>query len=182
MSTIAGVSRVFGNTMKLLLLKLHGCEIRCKGKCTSRLDNEYRVSKKGKLYLGYHVSSLSRCRFLVNDGVLRIGDNVGFNTNCIIACHERIEIGDNVEFGPNVCVYDHDHDFRVDGGLKARRYKTAPVFIGDNTWVGANVIILKGTQIGRNCVIGAGSVVSGIVHDNSILTQKRETKIRPIDI
>ena len=180
MRAICGVFRTIVNSIKFELLKICGCRIQCKGRCTSRLDNEYRISKDGKLEIGYHFASLGRCRFLVSGGVLKIGDNVGLNTNCIIACHEKIEIGSNVEFGPNVCVYDHDHDFRAEGGLKAGKFKTAPVFIGEGTWIGANSIILKGTQIGRDCVIGAGSIVSGVVPDNSIFTQRRETRIKPI--
>lgn len=180
MGAISGVCRVALNRIRFGVLKLRGRRVSCKGKCTSRLDNEYRISKKGSLIIGYHFSSLARCRFLVSDGELQIGDNVGFNTNGIIACHEKIKIGNNVEFGPNVCVYDHDHDFRAEGGLKAHKYKTAPVTIGEGTWVGANAVILKGSQIGNDCVIGAGSIVTGIVPDGSILTQKRESSIKPI--
>lgn len=180
MGTLAGVCRVIGNRFKFSCLKISGRDIACDGKCTSRLDNEYRVSKDGKLAIGYHFSSLNRCRFLISGGELTIKDNVGLNTNCIIACHEKIVIGNNVEFGPNVCVYDHDHDFRAEGGLKAARFKTAPVVIGDGTWVGANTIILRGTKIGNDCVIGAGSIVSGSIPDGSILIQKRVNTIKQI--
>ena len=180
MRAIATIGRVIGNTIKFALLKLRGNGVFCKGKCTSRLDNEYRVNNKGKLSIGYHFASLRHCRFLVSSGELVIGDNVGMNTNCIIACHERIEIGNDVEFGPNVCVYDHDHDFRVEGGLKAGKFKTAPIYIGDRTWIGANVVVLRGAHIGPDCVIGAGSIVSGDVPARSILIQKRETSILPI--
>ncbi len=180
MGAMAGICRVIGNSLKFSILKISGRDISCKGMCTSRLDNEYRVSKDGKLHVGYHFSSLRRCRFLVSGGELTIGDNVGLNTNCIVACHEKIVIGNDVEFGPNVCVYDHDHDFRAEGGLKAAKFITAPVEIGDGTWVGANTIILRGAKIGKECVIGAGCIVSGLIPDGSILTQKREDTIKPI--
>ena len=180
MGAIASIGRVVGNTLKFELLRLRGNRVLFQGKCTSRLDNEYRVTNNGVLSIGYHFASLSRCRFLVSGGELVIGNNVGLNTNCILACHDKIEIGNDVEFGPNVCVYDHDHDFRAEGGLKAKKFKTAPVSIGDRTWVGANAIILKGTHIGADCVIGAGSIVSGNVPDGTVFTQKRETSIKPI--
>lgn len=82
--------------------------------------------------------------------------------------------------GPNVLIYDHDHDFRKEEGLKKLKYKTAPVDIGDNVWIGANTIILRGTKIGNNCVIGAGSVIKGCYPDNSIVVQKRNTIITEI--
>lgn len=151
--------------------------VRCAGKCTSRCGNEFTVTKGGHIDLGYHVCALKNCRFSAHGGVLKIGDNVGFNTNCIISSHEYIEIGNSVEVGPNVCIYDHDHDLRCEGGVKAGRFVTSPVKIGEGTWIGANVIILRGAQIGNNCVIAAGSIVNGNVPDNSTFIQKREKTI-----
>ena len=98
---------------------LLGKKISCQGKCTSRLDNEWAVSRGAGVKLGYHFASLKGCRFLVRNGLLEIGDNVGLNSNCIIACHKNIVISEGVEIGPNVCIYDHDHDFRCENGIKA---------------------------------------------------------------
>lgn len=52
--------------------------------------------------------------------------------------------------------------------------------IGKNVWIGAGCIILKGTTIGDNCVIAAGSIVTGNVESNNIYVQKKETTILPI--
>ena len=60
------------------------------------------------------------------------------------------------------------------GGVKAKKFKTAPVVIGNNVWIGANAIILRGTTIGDNSVIAAGSVVKGNVPSNTLLVQKKE--------
>lgn len=105
---------------------------------------------------------------------------VSLNYNCIIVAYEEILIGKGTIIGPNVCIYDHDHDFRVNGGIHAGSYRTEPVHIGENVWIGAGCIILKGTTIGNNCVIAAGSVVTGNVEPNSIYIQKKETTIFPI--
>lgn len=56
-------------------------------------------------------------------------------------------------------------------------YVSSPVKIGNNCWIGGNVAILRGTVIGDNSVIAAGSVVSKEVPDNAIFIQKRETTI-----
>lgn len=135
-------------------------------------------SGNGKIVLGHKVRAHSGVKFRVmKNGLLRIGSNSSINYNCIISCMEEIQIGNGVEFGPNVIVYDHDHDFRCDGGIKANKYKTGFVSIGDNTWIGANTTILRSTKIGKNCVIAAGSIVKGNFPDNSIIIQKRETEI-----
>ena len=47
--------------------------------------------------------------------------------------------------------------------------------IGDNSWIGCNVVILRGTSIGKNCIVGAGSVLKGTYPDNSVIVQKRQT-------
>ena len=60
-------------------------------------------------------------------------------------------------------------------------YKTAPVEIGNNVWIGANTIILRGTKIGDNCVIGAGSIVKGNVLSNSVFLQKKENMVKEIE-
>ena len=139
------------------------------------------VSKGAKLILGnrvriHHGSKISS----VGSGILKLGDNVAINQNCGIFSMERIEIGEGTELGPGVLIYDHDHDFRAPGGLKAGKFKTSPVVIGKNVWIGANSIILRGSTIGDNSVIGAGTIVTGNIPANSILTQKRENIIREI--
>lgn len=133
------------------------------------------VGRKSSMELGNKVRIHSFSRIIsVAGGKLRIGDNCRFNHHCAIVCRDRVEIAPGVEFGPNVLIYDHDHDFRVPGGLKAGKFKTGPVRIGENSWIGANTVILRNTTIGANCIIGAGCIVKGNVPDNTILVQKRE--------
>lgn len=113
-------------------------------------------------------------------GTLILEDNVAINYNCILHCRQRVVIGAGSSLGPNVCIFDQDHDFRA--GLDELRFVNAPVEIGRNCWLGANVIVLKGTTIGDNCMIGAGCVVKGDIPANSVVTQKRETVVRPWEV
>lgn len=75
--------------------------------------------------------------------------------------------------------FDNDHRFSAKHGV-SQEHITAPVTIGAHCWLGANVTILRGTQIGDNCVIGAGCVVKGSIPAGSLVTQSRELNIRPI--
>lgn len=108
---------------------------------------------------------------------IKLGNNVSLGNNCIVACHDRIEIGDHVQLSPGVLLYDHDHDFRVPGGLNEGKFVSSPITIGNNVWIGANSIILRGTQIGDNCVIAAGSIVKGNIPAGSVFVQKRENSL-----
>lgn len=135
----------------------------------------FEVNCGAKVSLGKKVRVHSGTKIKVrSNGKLVIGDNVKINYNCIIACHEEIQIGEGTEFGPSVYVYDHDHDYRA--GLKEEKYKTAPVKIGKNCWIGANSILLRGTELGDNCVVAAGSVIRGSYPSDCIIYQKKETK------
>lgn len=140
------------------------------------------IDKKSKLILGNKVRIHSGSRITAaNGGIVEIGDNVRINNNCRIACRDHIVISEGVEFGPGVLIYDHDHKFSAERGVASKDYSTAPVTIGKKSWIGANTIILRGTKIGENCVIGAGSVIKGEFSDNTLVYQERTTKTKGIE-
>lgn len=102
-------------------------------------------------------------------GKLNIGDNCFLNDNCSINCQENINIGNNVMFGQNVLVFDHDHDYKND----IKEFVRKRIFIGDNVWVGANCIILKGVEIGNNVVIAANTTVKEDIPNNTLYYQNK---------
>ena len=137
-------------------------------------------NKGSHVQLGKMVRVHSGSKIKVRSGAqLFIGANTRINYNCIIACHDCIRVGEGTEFGPAVFVYDHDHDYRV--GLKENRFKTAPIVIGRNCWIGANCIILRGTEIGDNSVVGAGTVVKGIYAPNSLIVSEKKNRVECIE-
>lgn len=105
-----------------------------------------------------------RCEFGSN---IFIGNNFFANFDCVILDCNRIVIGNNVLFGPSVGLYAGNHathpEDRVAGGCYSK-----PITIGDNVWVGAGVHIMGGVTIGRNSIIGAGSVVTKDIPENVI--------------
>lgn len=142
------------------------------------VNSEMSVGKNAEVTIGKFVRTQSGARIRARrNAKLTIGANTAFNTGCIVTCHYDIKIGEGVEFGQNVLIYDHDHDFRAQGGIKAKKYKYGKVEIGNNCWIGANTVILRGTKIGDNSVVGAGSVIHGEFPANSVIVQKRETSV-----
>lgn len=75
-----------------------------------------------------------------------------------------IEFGDNILMGPGVTIISANH--KLDD-FNQHTY-AEPIKIGCNVWLGANVIVLPGVKIGNNVVIGAGSVVTRDIPQNSI--------------
>lgn len=102
---------------------------------------------------------------------IEIGDRVGISGATIYA-RDRITIGDDTNIGGNVKILDNDfHPIDPQARLIDDKTKigTAPIQIGKNCFVGCNVLILKGSKIGNNCVVGGGAVVSGCFEDNCII-------------
>ena len=166
--------------VKMGALKLlHGGSFSGPALCQVSPRAELTVDRGARLSIGSGFKMRPGAVLRVRRGaVCRIGKNVSFNINNMLACQEAVTLGDDVILSPNVQIYDHDHDYRAEGGVAAMKYKTSPVVIGSNVWIGANCVILRGTHIGDNCVIGAGCVLRGDIPANSVVTQERKTEIR----
>lgn len=128
---------------------------------------ELRI-KNGSAVFGRETVSRSGLHIRVEGGSLRIGEKCFFNTNCSITCMEEITIGEWCRIANNVVIVDHDHNKQFDGG-----FTKALVHIGHHTWIGANCVILKGAEIGNNCIIGANSVVKGKIEDGAVYYKKQ---------
>lgn len=77
-------------------------------------------------------------------------------------------------------IFDNNHKYDANIGV-SDAHTNSPIIIGKNCWIAANAIILKGTIIEDNCVIGAGSIVSGHVQKGSIVTNSREMIIKKME-
>lgn len=132
---------------------------------------------KGKIRFGKRVKIDARAVVASNGGEIIVGDNVGIGRNNMIVSLEKITIGDGTTLAPNVLIYDHDHEFDAQTGVKQREYRRSPVVIGKNCWIGANTVILRGTVLGDNCLVGAGCVLKGVFPNGSKIVQKRETTV-----
>lgn len=133
----------------------------------------YKLIYRKSLTVGARVHFRKRFDLMVASGAsCSIGDDVFFNNGCSLNANERIEIGSNCLFGESVKVYDNDHRFNEYRPIAEQGFSCAPVVIGSNTWIGSNVVVLKGTQIGANCVVGAGCVLRGKIPDGTIVRSK----------
>ena len=109
---------------------------------------------------------------------ISIGHNVIININCTFVDCNRIEIGNNVLIASNVQIYTATHSADVNERLVADwndnseipyfRTYALPVKIEDNVWIGGGAIILPGVTIGKNSVIGAGSIVNKTIPENCV--------------
>ena len=98
---------------------------------------------------------------------VHFGSYIYANSNLTLVDDGHIYIGDRVMFGPNVTIATANHPINSELRKKGLQYNK-DVHIGENTWIAANVVIVPGIQIGKNVVIGAGSVVTNDIPDNVV--------------
>jgi acetyltransferase-like isoleucine patch superfamily enzyme len=89
-----------------------------------------------------------------------IGANTYINRNTLIDAIALVKIGCDCAIGPNCYLTDHDHGLNPKFPPLLQSMVHSNTKIGDRVWIGANVTILKGVNIGDDAVIGAGSVVT----------------------
>ncbi len=121
------------------------------------------VTKRGKLIIGEMLEARRMDYISVQNGVMKIGNNVFMNQNVSVTCMESIEIKDRCIIANNVVIVDHDHDF-VNGG-----FVSAPVKLENDVWIGANATVLKGVTIGEGAIVAAGSVVNKDVPSHTMV-------------
>jgi serine acetyltransferase len=84
--------------------------------------------------------------------------------------HWSIELGDGIQTGPYVYITDENHSYEnPDEPIGWQTPSEAAVRIGSGSWLGANVVILPGTVLGRNTTVAAGAVVRGEFPDHVVL-------------
>ena len=118
-----------------------------------------------------------------------MGDKVIVNMNCTFVDNNRIDIGSNVLIASNVQIYTATHSTKVDERMvqdcpeeqEICRTYALPVRIEDGVWIGGGVVILPGVTIGRNSVIGAGSVVTRSIPANCVAVGNPCRVIKQID-
>lgn len=118
----------------------------------------------------------------------KIGKHFFANFNFTVQDDAAVTIGNNCNFGPNVTIVTPIHPMLPNEraamldhkGEKKHLCYAKPVYIGNDCWFGANVVVCPGVTIGDNCVIGAGSVVVKDIPSNTFSAGNPSKVIREI--
>ena len=134
-----------------------------------------RINSKVEYSINFTSQISSPERLIVKGGEKTI-ESLRFSGNCYFSAFNGIELGYNVLFAPGVKIISVNHDFKE----HRNPVSCHPVIIGDNVWIGTGAIILPGVKIGNSTIIGAGSVVTKSMPENSIVAGNPAKIIRNI--
>ncbi len=88
-----------------------------------------------------------------------IGDGVFIGAFCEFNISGKITIGKNAMIASGCKFIDHNHGMALHEAMNIQDQEIEPIEIGDEAWLGVNVVVLKGVKIGKGAVIAAGSIV-----------------------
>jgi acetyltransferase-like isoleucine patch superfamily enzyme len=126
-----------------------------------KLGDNVSLGTGGWIYLPLHNRS---ARIQIDEGTA-IGDNFTFSAN------DLIHIGRNCLISYRVSILDHDHVTGHDvNPVTSGTTKGEPVIIGENTFLGTGVVIMRGVTLGKNCVVNANSVVMRSFEDYCLIS------------
>lgn len=129
-------------------------------------DNVYLRSNPD----GYHTGIPFPTSLLADkpDALISIGANCRLN-GVYVHSQKAIQIGDNCVIAAGVNIIDSNGHQVNSSNRTIGRDDSQPIIIGNNVWIGLNAIILKGSVIGDNSVVTAGSVVKGVFPNNALI-------------
>ncbi|KGE13191.1 sugar O-acetyltransferase [Sphingobacterium deserti] len=132
----------------------------------SKVKGRNQIIKKlfGKTTNLFFIEPPFRCDYGYN---IFLGDNFYANFNLTILDCAPVTIGANVMIGPNVSIFTAGHPVHPEPRVAGWEF-AKPVTIEDNVWIGGHTVINPGVTIGKNTVIGSGSIVTKDIPENVI--------------
>jgi len=124
---------------------------------------------RGVVFLGHAWLSAERATWERPEPAITVGDGTIFRAHAVISATSSVTIEENVLGAAYVSIVDCDHTItEIDQNPLWNPVVSEPIRIGAGTWLGERVTVLRGADIGRKCIIGAHSVVTGTIPDHSI--------------
>ena len=127
-----------------------------------------RCTDGGTISIGKDVKISDHVCIICRGGSIVIEDGCWLGRGCHIVAFVRVRLGQSSLVAEYVTIRDSDHDVQSFGMHRHIKSVVEPIDIGVGVWIAAKCTIVKGSRIGDNAVIGANSVVRGIIPDYAV--------------
>jgi len=130
------------------------------------------IKNSAQIYIDKNVRIYphSRIECISSMAKVIINENVTIGHSLHLTAHSILEVSKNCIISSNVLITDNRHDYRdVDKNILDQKLIIKKTFLGENCFIGKGAVIDAGTQLGRHCVVGANSVLSGVYPDYSVI-------------
>jgi acetyltransferase-like isoleucine patch superfamily enzyme len=114
-------------------------------------------------------------------GSIEIGERVLIGRNSVLHGHGGIVVGNQTMIGSNVTVVSSEHVYwKGSESFQSQGFTREPIVVGDNVWIGANTVVLAGSCIERDVVVGAGAVVRGTLKSGYVYAGVPAMRLKPL--
>ena len=122
----------------------------------------FNIGRFVRIYPGARIEALG--------GEVNIGNNVSIGQSLHLVSSRRVTIGNNVTISANVFISDTAHSYQeLDRHIINQRLEVNETVISDNCFIGYGAAILPGSNLGKQCIVGANAVVNGVFPDYSVI-------------
>lgn len=183
--TIAGIMRMASvdltplkRVLRLTLLRRHLPQT----PLSTQLDGRIMVTGTANIHFGEHCRLGDQLEMGTEAaGGINLGSEVRINRGTTLVSYSQISIGSQTLIGEFVTIRDANHGTAPGTPIRQQDHDTAAIDIGKDVWVGRGTVILPGVTIGDHSIIGANSVVTHSIPENSIAVGSPARVIRQRD-
>ncbi len=126
---------------------------------------EISATDGGCILIGDHVSIGSNVKLIARGGVIVVGSHAFIGDGVRMVAQSSITIGPSSLVAEYVVIRDQDHSLES-RPIKDAGFRTSPIVIGSDVWIGTKASVLRGGEIGGGSVVGAHSLVRGVIPAN----------------
>lgn len=141
--------------------------LRIEKNCQFKKSIKLVATDGGSISIGKGSCLSEHVQIVAQGGHVAIGDNVFIGTGCMIVSKSSIFIGNDSLIAEYVVIRDEDHliDSRP---IRSAGFKTTPIYIGNDVWIGCKATVLRGAYVGNRSVIGAHALVKSRIPDDML--------------
>ena len=154
--------------------------LRIEKNCYFKKSTKLVATDGGSISIGKGSCLSEHVQIVAQGGHVTIGDDVFIGTGCLIVCRSSIFIGKDSLIAEYVVIRDQDHlvDSRP---IRSAGFKTTPIYIGNDVWIGCKATVLRGAYVGNRSVIGAHALVKSRIPDDMLAVGVPARVVRRIE-